>query len=243
MLIALRRGSAAMHRCFHLSPLLATPVKAGQIHPLRSGVGFCRNRLLELALRRPVVLALLGDAAAKLVSAGWINLVQLRRDVLRFLDSSAYNSRGLPVEFTQICQSIGVSRIKLNGLFELSSHTLGQRIRAHERSPVGLLTQGAGQPQVKHGILPVQPHRFFAFSYSHTPLFERKANAACHVVSHGQIRRGRGKGIEQAKRFVRLASLQVRAGLGQDLRKRRQLLTGRGGHGRLSGRAGDRGRR
>ncbi len=76
------------------------------------------------------------------------------------------------IKLAQVGQRLGIARIQPDRLFKLRPHPLGQRIRAQERGPVCLLAQGAAQPQVIVGVLPVQLHRLLALACGGIPVLQ-----------------------------------------------------------------------
>jgi hypothetical protein len=88
--------------------------------------------LFVLAFSSGEVFLLLGDGAAKMMSAGWIDFIELAGDLLGFIDAAADYAGGLAIEIAEVGQGLRVPWIEADGFFEFGTGALGERERVQE---------------------------------------------------------------------------------------------------------------
>jgi hypothetical protein len=125
-------GGGAVDRSFHVWEALAAGVKACQVGPLWSCMRTCGNGLFVLAFSGGEVFLLLGDGAAKMVGAAWIDFIKLAGDLLGFIDAATDYAGGLAIETTEVGKGVRVAWIEADGLFEFGTGALGERERVQE---------------------------------------------------------------------------------------------------------------
>jgi len=118
--------------------------------------------LFVLAFSSGEVFLLLGDGAAKMMSAGWIDFIELAGDLLGFIDAAADYAGGLAIEIAEVGQGLAFLGLRRTASSNSARVRLA-RENAFKNEAWRLSDEGATKPQVEIGVLGLELDGLFAF--------------------------------------------------------------------------------